>query len=119
MSFSNMLEILQEMNEGRIVMINAEIFYIATGKDAVILNKELGLKCTCFTNYMCKVGVPINSIEKYLQKLEKMKYGYIVDSFLKEYFVTTMVQTIQLSIVTTTILETATTNPAPATSENH
>ena len=29
MSFSNMLEILQEINEEKIVMLNAGIFYIA------------------------------------------------------------------------------------------
>ena len=41
MSFSNMLEILQEKNKGAIVLIKLGVFYIAIGKDAVFLNKEL------------------------------------------------------------------------------
>ena len=38
MSFSNMLEILQEKNKGKIVLVKLGVFYIATGKDAVLLN---------------------------------------------------------------------------------
>lgn len=48
MSFSKMLEILQEKNGARIVLIKLGHFYIATGKDAVLLHNKFGLKCTCF-----------------------------------------------------------------------
>lgn len=73
-----MLEILQEKNKEKIVLINAGAFYIATGKDAVLLHDILDLRCTCFKKCICKVGVPINSIEKYIEKLNKTKYAYIV-----------------------------------------
>ena len=81
MSFSNMLEILQEKNKNLIVLIRLGVFYIATGKDAVFLNKELGLKCICYKNQICKIGIPENRIEYYLRKLEKVDIGYIVYHF--------------------------------------
>ena len=55
MSFSKMLEILQERNEKKIVLIRLGMFYIATGRDAVLLHDKLNLKCTCFTDNVCKV----------------------------------------------------------------
>ena len=84
MSFSIMMELLQEKNKGKIVFCNAGNFYIAIGKDAVILNKLLDLKVSCFKSEMCKIGFPINSLEKYLELIHKKKYGYIVYFFNQE-----------------------------------
>ena len=70
MSFSKMLEILQERNEKKIVLIRLGMFYIATGRDAVLLHDKLNLKCTCFTDNMCKVGIPVIAIDKYIEKLK-------------------------------------------------
>ena len=81
MSFSNMLEILQEKNKESIVLIKTGVFYIATGKDAVFLNHQLNLKCVCFKKQVCKVGIPENRIEYYLNKLEKINISYIVYHF--------------------------------------
>lgn len=58
-------------------------FYIATGRDAVLLQSKLNLKCTCFKDDICKVGIPVNSIEKYLPKLDKIKYSYIIYDYNK------------------------------------
>ena len=74
MSFSNMLEILQEKNKNLIVLIRLGVFYIATGKDAVFLNKELGLKCICYKNQECKIGIPESRIEYYLRIMYKNKW---------------------------------------------
>ena len=57
MSFSKMLEILQEKNKKSVVLIKLGVFYVATGKDAVFFNKELGLKCVCFKNQVCKITI--------------------------------------------------------------
>ncbi len=38
MSFSSMMEILQERNKGKIVLIKLGAFYVATEKDAVFLH---------------------------------------------------------------------------------
>ena len=78
MSFSNMLEILQQKNKEKIVLVRLGAFYIATGRDAILLNVKLNLKCTCFKNNICKVGIPATSIEKYIEKLNKTKYSYII-----------------------------------------
>ena len=84
MSFSNMLEILQAKNKGKIVLVKLGVFYIATGKDAVLLNNKLNLKCTCFKKGVCKVGIPVNSLEKYIDKLEKTMYSYVIYDYDKE-----------------------------------
>ena len=62
-----MMELLQEKNKGKIVFCNTGNFYVAIGKDAVILNRLLDLKVSCFKPEVCKVGFPINSLEKYLE----------------------------------------------------
>lgn len=84
MSFSQMVKILREQNKEKIVLINAGAFYIAIEEDAVLLNSKLKLKCTCFKQNTCKVGVPIKCIDKYLEKIEELGYSYIVYNFKKE-----------------------------------
>ena len=84
MSFSKMMELLQRKNKGKVVMCNAGNFYIAIGKDAVLLNKLLDLKVTCFKTEVCKVGFPIESLEKYIDLIHEKKYGYIVYYFKQE-----------------------------------
>lgn len=39
MSFSQMIELLQIKNKGKIVIVNNGNFYIAVGKDALALNE--------------------------------------------------------------------------------
>ena len=79
-----MLEILKEKNNGKLMFVQAGAFYIAVAEDAIWLQDHLNLKCTCFKDHICKVGVPIASIEKYLKKLEELGSSYIVYSFNKE-----------------------------------
>lgn len=83
MSFSEMVKILKEENKGKILFINAGMFYIAVEEDAVLLNSKLKLKCSCFKENTCKVGVPINVIDKHLKKVEELRYSYIVYNFDK------------------------------------
>ena len=79
-----MVKFLREGDKEKIVFINAGAFYIAIEEDAVLLNSKLQLKCSCFQNNTCKVGVPIASLEKYLKEIEKLGYGYIVYNFDKK-----------------------------------
>ena len=78
MSFGQMMEILQRKNKGKIVICNAGEFYLAVGKDAVLLNELLGLKTVCLKPEICKVGFPITSLEKYTDLLQEKDYSYIV-----------------------------------------
>ncbi len=76
-----MLEILQEKNKGKIVLIKLGVFYIATGADAVYLSKQFKLKCICFKKEVCKIGIPESRLKFYIAKLESMNMGYIVYNF--------------------------------------
>lgn len=76
-----MLEILKEKNKEKIVFVKLGPFYVATGKDAVFLNKQLGLKCICFKREVCKIGIPEARIEYYLEKLARLDVAYIAYSF--------------------------------------
>lgn len=76
-----MMELLQVKNRGKIVFCNAGNFYLAIGKDAVLLNEIIGLQLTCLKPEMCKVGFPINALEKYTEKLVEKRYSYIVYYF--------------------------------------
>ena len=73
-----MLGLLQRKDKGYIILINTGNFYIARGKDAILLNKILGLKLSCLEIEVCKVGFPINALEKYTKLIEDKKYSYIV-----------------------------------------
>ena len=78
MGFSQMMELLQKKNHGKIVICNMGNFYIAIGKDAILLNRLINLKVSCFKPEICKVGFPINSLEKYTDLLVQKRYSYIV-----------------------------------------
>ena len=47
MKFVQEIEKLQKENEGSLIFAKNGIFFVAIGKDAIILNEELGLKVTC------------------------------------------------------------------------
>ena len=78
MGFSIMLNLLKEKEKGKLVFVKLGTFYVATGEDAVLLHNKLGLKCTCFKLNMCKVGFPVNAVEKYVERLNETKYAYVI-----------------------------------------
>jgi len=84
MTFSGMIKFLQEANPGRLVLIKMGTFYIARGKDAVFLNRELNLKVICLEKEICKVGFPIHVLEKYIEKINKLKVSYVIYDYDKE-----------------------------------
>ena len=84
MSFSKMFDLLREKEHGKVVFVKCGHFYIAIEEDAVLLHELLDLKCTCFRENTCKVGVPVNSIEKYIGKLKELKYSYTVYDYDKD-----------------------------------
>lgn len=84
MGFSKMMELLQTKNKGKIVLCNNGNFYIAVGKDAVLLSNLIDLKVTCFKPEICKVGFPIIALEKYTDLIKQKGYSYIVYYFDKE-----------------------------------
>lgn len=81
MGFSKMIELLQAKEKESIVLVNAGNFYVARGKDAVLLHNLLDLKVSCLEPEICKVGFPLNSLEKYTKLIEEKNYSYIVYNY--------------------------------------
>ena len=81
MSFCKMLELLQRKDEGKIILANSGTFYIARGRDAVLLHNILNLKVNCMETEVCKVGFPLNALEKYTKLIEEKDYSYIVYNY--------------------------------------
>ncbi len=75
---------IAKKEKGKIVFCNSGNFYVAIGKDAVLLNNLIGLKVSCIKPEICKVGFPISSLEKYTEILTEKRYGFIVYYFDKE-----------------------------------
>lgn len=81
MSFGKMVKLLQRKDNGKIILVNSGSFYIARGRDAVLLHNILNLKVNCMEAEICKIGFPLNSLEKYTQLIEQEQYSYIVYNF--------------------------------------
>lgn len=84
MGFSEMVEILQQRHKGVIVLCKNGNFYIAVGKDAIALNKKIGLKLTCMGPELCKAGFPVSAFEKYTKLLRDKKCNYMIYDFNNE-----------------------------------
>ncbi|MCI8384346.1 MAG: hypothetical protein HFJ33_05755 [Clostridia bacterium] len=76
MGFSKMLELLQIKEKGNVVLCGLGSFYLARGKDALLLHKIANLKLNCMEIEVCKIGFPIASLEKYTDLLEVNGYSY-------------------------------------------
>ena len=90
MSYSQMIELLKLKHKGKLLLVKTGAFYVATAEDAIFLHDTIGLKCTCFKNYVCKVGVPEKTLNKYI---DRIVHRWVVDNFLEPYFVTTFIST--------------------------
>ncbi len=78
MKLTDEIEKLQEKNEGKIILMKSGIFFIAIGKDAVVLHEVLGLKTTCIKERICKVGFPVRNVEKYIHLLNENDLSFII-----------------------------------------
>ena len=85
MKYLELLESLQKSseNQGHIVMMKNGIFFIGIGKDAIILNKLLNLKCVCMKENLCKVGFQTRSIEKYIRELKNLNKSFVIYNYDK------------------------------------
>ena len=67
-----------EENENKICIFEIGAFYVVLNEQAVYLNSVLGLKKVCFAPGICKEGFPINSLSKYVKKLEELGISFVV-----------------------------------------
>ena len=84
MKFASRIEELKNINKDRIMLARCGAFIIAIGEDAVFLSQIFGFKLTCFKSGVCKIGIPITYILKYLTLLEEKKYSYILYDYNKD-----------------------------------
>lgn len=77
------MKLLEEFNKVKaenkkcIVFVKSGAFYISLGIDAYILNHILKLKLTDMPNTK-RVGIPINSIEKYIGLMQNYDIPYVI-----------------------------------------
>lgn len=71
MKFYEFIEFLQKENHDRIVMVKSGAFFNAIGKDAIILDRVLGLKKTCHARFLCKCGMPVSYVHDNMEKFKK------------------------------------------------
>lgn len=83
MKFGEGINKLQEKYRDYIIFAKNGIFYNAIGKDALFLEQEFKLKKTCFGKNTCKCGIPLNSIENFINKLEDEDIKYIVFDYIQ------------------------------------
>lgn len=86
MKFIELLEELKELEENkkRIVLAKCGAFFVAIGRDALIIEQYIGLKLTCAKPKVCKIGIPVNSIMKYIDILEMLDYSFAIYDYKKE-----------------------------------
>ena len=82
-SIANNLENLEE-NKGYLIWIRCGAFFVAICANAVILSNILGLKRLCIKQGVCKVGIPVNSIYDYIQKLERIGDSCVIYNYSKD-----------------------------------
>ena len=73
-----------ELNKGYIILVQNGIFFVGTGKDAVLLHDILGLQVICLKENVCKVGIPVKSIEKYINLLVSNDISFVLYKYLNE-----------------------------------
>ena len=82
MNFYEFAEILKRQNPKKIVFIKTGAFFNCIGRDAILAEKYLGLKRTCFAKGICKCGMPVQywrmHIEKIKEEVKQKNIGIII-----------------------------------------
>lgn len=81
MDFLGLVTKIKEKNSGKVVIVKSGIFYYALGDDALIMEKYCKLDKICFSANICKVGFPLNSLEKYMDMLKYNSISFCVYGF--------------------------------------
>lgn len=65
-------------NENKICIFEIGAFYVILNEQAVYISSVLGLKKVCFAPGICKVGFHLNSLSKYVKRLEELGISFVV-----------------------------------------
>ena len=69
-----------EDSENKICIFEIGAFNVVLNEQAVYLSSVLVLKKVCFAPGICKVGFPLNSLSKYVKRLEELGISFVVFS---------------------------------------
>ena len=83
MEFLENYQKIVEENKGALCFVRLGVFYTVIGKQCKALEKYIGLKRTCFSNGICKVGIPKTGIEKIKFKLNQMNICFVIYDFVE------------------------------------
>lgn len=78
MPFYEIIEKMKLLNYGYIVLVHVGAFFEAVGLDAYIMHELFGLKLTKYDKYTYKIGIPLNSIRKYVRELGKINIPFCI-----------------------------------------
>ena len=77
-SIKELINKIKEESKEYICFVKVGGFYLVFNIDAMYFEEVYGLKRTCFSKGICKVGVPINSLNKYIGKLKENNISFKV-----------------------------------------
>jgi hypothetical protein len=83
MNFLDFFRKIKVKNIGKVCIIKSGIFYYALEKDALVMAKYCNLEKICFSVNICKVGFPINSLDKYMNMLKLRNISFCVYDVLE------------------------------------
>ena len=86
MSYLELMKKLCKENKGYIVIMRSGVFFTAIGANAIKLSKLFELKLLCISEGICKCSFPSTALEKYIIKLQKSNYSYLIYDYKKEGF---------------------------------
>lgn len=67
-----------EDNINKICIFEMGAFYVIINRQAEYIEELLGLKKVCFAEGICKVGFPVDSLSKYMKKLQALGISFVV-----------------------------------------
>lgn len=84
MKFIKLVEILENKEKDFIILVRCGAFFVSIGKNAQYLSELFNLKITCITGNICKIGIPVDSIYKYIDKMEKIGFCFVIYNYSKD-----------------------------------
>lgn len=82
MSFIEIYSMLKCENIDKICFVETGSFFVTIGSDVECLVEILELNRICFSEGVCKVGFPNNSLSKYMKILHDMGIPYVVYGYM-------------------------------------
>lgn len=69
---------LKKENPENVYLFKSGLFYIFIGDDSIKMSNLLNLKCTKLTDDIYKCGFPVNSLEKYMARIQLLSINAII-----------------------------------------